>query len=135
MDTISQKRRSENMRRIRSKDTVPELVVRRVVYRMGFRYRLHARFLPGRPDLVFRSRKKAIFVHGCFWHQHSQCIEGRVPGSRSDYWGPKLERNKTRDLEHLRVLKQMGWKTLVLWECEMRDISQVMRKLHSFLHR
>ncbi len=119
MDALTRTQRSENMRRIRSKDTAPEMLVRSLVHGMGYRYRLHAKDLPGRPDLVFRSRKKAIFVHGCFWHQHSGCRDGRLPVSRQEYWGPKLSRNVERDLLHRNSLVRMGWKVLVVWECEV----------------
>jgi len=121
------------MRRIRSKNTKPEMLIRHVVHAMGYRYRLHSRDLPGKPDLVFRSKKKAIFVHGCFWHQHPACVEGRIPGSRREYWLPKLTRNQERDQIHLDTLAGMGWKTLVLWECEVRDITVLQENLRAFL--
>src|ERR1700761_3512616 len=96
-DHLSPERRSKKMSRISSKDTKPELVVRRLLHGLGYRYRLHRKDLPGKPDLVFTKRKKVIFVHGCFWHQHSECREGRIPGSRLDYWEAKLKRNVERD--------------------------------------
>jgi DNA mismatch endonuclease, patch repair protein len=133
VDSLSPTRRSENMRRIRSKDTKPELVVRQLIHAMGFRYRLHSRDLPGKPDLVFRSRQKAIFVHGCFWHQHEACGEGRIPNSRREYWVPKLTRNQERDQAHLDALIQSGWKTLVLWECEAKDVILLADRLRRFL--
>lgn len=133
MDSLSPIRRSENMRRIRSKNTKPELVIRRLVHAMGFRYRLHAKDLPGKPDLVFRSRHKVIFVHGCFWHQHAACAEGRIPGSRREYWLPKLTRNQERDRNHLAALEDLGWKTLVLWECEVKDLTLLKERLRRFL--
>ena len=119
-DTLTPERRSRNMARIRSKDTAPEMAVRRMVWAMGYRYRLHAKELPGKPDLVFRPRRKAIFVHGCFWHQHRGCREGRVPGSNLDYWPEKLRNNVRRDERNLRRLRRAGWKVLVLWECQVR---------------
>ena len=121
------------MRRIRSKNTIPEMIVRRIVYTLGYRYRLHVKDLPGKPDLVFRSRKKAIFVHGCFWHQHRACREGRVPGSRRSYWAVKLARNVERDREHLAALRRGGWKTLVLWECELGDKQGLVERIDGFL--
>src|SRR5262245_26748245 len=99
MDKIAPKRRSANMARIRSVNTGPEMTVRRMAHGLGYRYRLHHRDLPGKPDLVFVAQKKIIFVHGCFWHQHEHCREGRLPGSNSEYWQPKLTRNVRRDAE------------------------------------
>lgn len=132
-DSLTPSRRSENMRRIRSKNTKPELLIRRLVHAMGYRYRLHSSDLPGKPDLVFRGRQKAIFVHGCFWHQHSACAEGRIPNSRREYWLPKLTRNQERDQTHLDTFAQMGWKTLILWECEVKDITVLQEQLRAFL--
>lgn len=133
-DRLSPTRRSENMRRIRSKNTLPEMAVRRIVYRLGYRYRLHVKGLPGKPDLVFRPRKKVIFIHGCFWHQHSSCREGRVPGSKKRYWRPKLARNVERDREHVSALRRSGWKTLILWECELGDKTVLVRRIRAFLN-
>src|SRR6185436_14331986 len=116
MDKLDQARRSENMRRIRSKDMKPELVVRRLVHELGFRFRLHRRDLPGSPDLVLPRHRKIVLVHGCFWHQHPECREGRIPGSRREYWEPKLARNVARDAANLSALQEAGWKTLVIWE-------------------
>ena len=132
-DALDRNRRSENMRRITSVNTKPEMIVRRIVHGMGYRYRLHGKDLPGRPDLVFRRTKKVIFVHGCFWHQHQACREGRIPGSRQEYWIPKLARNVQRDTEHSTALVQDGWKQLVVWECEMRDDSSLRKRLREFL--
>ena len=135
-DRISEHRRSYNMRQIRSKDTGPEMAVRRSVHNAGYRYRLHSSDLPGKPDLVFRSRRKAVFVHGCFWHQHpsDQCGDSREPKSRQDYWGPKLARNVVRDTEHLDALTGAGWSVLVIWECEVENRSGwVSERLLNFL--
>jgi DNA mismatch endonuclease (patch repair protein) len=121
------------MRRITSKDTKPEIVVRRFLFRLGYRFRLHRSDLPGRPDIVFVGRRKAIFVHGCFWHQHSGCREGRIPGSRKDYWIPKLERNKQRDREHAVSLRRLGWDVLVIWECETEKLHRLEPRLVKFL--
>ncbi len=121
------------MSRISSKNTKPELIVRSVVWGLGFRYRLHVRDLPGKPDLVFRKHKKAIFVHGCFWHQHSGCQEGRIPGSRSDYWQPKLRRNQDRDLAAQSALKEQGWQSLIIWECELKDSAAMVKRIKQFL--
>ena len=133
MDKLTPERCSRNMGRIGSKDTKPEMLVRRLVYRLGYRYRLHAKDLPGKPDLVFRSRKKVIFVHGCFWHQHKGCSEGRVPTSRESYWAPKLAHNVHRDQEHIRALKLLGWRTLVLWECQLGNPKEVEHRVRAHL--
>lgn len=133
MDRLSESRRSANMRVIRSRDTRPEIAVRQMVHALGYRFRLHRKDLPGKPDLVFPGLGKVIFVHGCFWHQHSSCREGRLPGSRVDYWGPKLARNQERDREHLANLNQMGWHSLVIWECETEDKPKLTQRLGAFL--
>jgi len=133
MDRLDPARRSENMRRIRSKDTAPELQVRRLVYALGYRYRLHDKTLPGTPDLVFRSRRCVIFVHGCFWHLHANCKQARMPSTRQDYWLPKLTRNAERDRAHTRKLRRMGWRVLKLWECELKSTEKLTRKLTRFL--
>lgn len=133
MDSISREQRSKNMARIRSKDTKPEMLIRRLLHAIGYRYSLHRRDLPGAPDLVFRTRKKIILIHGCFWHQHKGCIDGRVPKSRLDYWEPKLLRNVERDRTNISKLRRGGWKVLKLWECDVvkaRDLpSQLVRFL------
>jgi DNA mismatch endonuclease (patch repair protein) len=121
------------MRRIRSADTKPELAVRSLTHRLGFRFRLHRRDLPGRPDLVFPSKRKVIFVHGCFWHQHRGCVDGRTPKSNSDYWLPKLANNKKRDRKNRARLTRLGWKCLVIWDCETRDPKELKRQLEAFL--
>lgn len=127
--------RGENMRRIRSKDTQPELVVRRLAHALGFRFRLHRKDLPGRPDLAFIHRRKVIFVHGCFWHQHPSkgCSDARMPKSRTDYWHPKLERNVQRDKEHIAALQAAGWDVLVVWECETKAPETLAGLLKNFL--
>lgn len=124
--------RSANMRAIRSKNMKPELAVRSLVHRMGFRYRLHRHDLPGRPDMVFPARKKVIFVHGCFWHSHN-CKTAHVPKSNRGYWGPKLERNRMRDAKNLIALKTSGWQSLVLWECELSDQEDICARIRRFL--
>lgn len=126
--------RSENMRRIRSRDTTPELTVRRALRQIGYTgYRLHRRDLPGRPDVAFVGRKKAIFVHGCFWHGHS-CPEGsRQPRSNTGYWLPKIEHNRERDGRTVRDLEAAGWVVLVLWECEIGTQDQLKTRLNEFM--
>lgn len=120
------------MRRVRSRDTKPELTVRSLVFSMGYRYRLHRRSLPGTPDLVFPSRSKAIFVHGCFWHLHD-CGKYRLPHSREDYWLPKLKANKRRDDVSAVALRGMGWDVLTIWECELRDVGLLSQRIRLFL--
>jgi len=124
--------RSANMRAIRSKDMQPELDVRRLAHRMGYRFRLHRKELPGKPDLVFGPRRKVIFVHGCFWHSHG-CKTAHIPKTNQTYWGPKLERNRIRDARHIQDLEARGWQTLVLWECETRDEERLKKRLEAFL--
>lgn len=137
MDKLSKAARSENMRRIRSKGMKPELAVRRLVHGLGYRYRLHRRDLPGKPDLVFGTRRKVIFVHGCFWHSHENpaCPDGRMPGTNQDYWLPKLKRNRERDTANLAALRAAGWDVLVVWECETSDPSGLETKVIGFLKR
>jgi len=120
MDKIDASRRSRNMAAIKSKGMKPELAVRKLVYTLGYRYRLHARDLSGKPDLVFRRRRKVIFVHGCFWHQHkrTKCLDGHRPRSNTGYWNPKLEGNIARDKRNRVALKKAGWDVLVIWDCE-----------------
>lgn len=121
------------MRRIRKTDTSPELAVRRLAHCLGYRFRLYRRDLPGTPDLVFPRLRKVIFVHGCFWHQHSGCRLARKPKSRLDYWLPKLARNVERDRVAERELQALGWSVLTIWECETKDIEVLRDKLLGFL--
>lgn len=125
--------RSENMRRIRSQDTAPEMAVRSLAFALGYRYRVHCKDIPGKPDLVFYGRHKAIFIHGCFWHQHPGCKEGRLPKSNLDYWAAKMKRNAERDRAVLKQLKSLGWETLVIWECEIKKPDTVRHVLMDFL--
>ena len=125
------------MARIRSKDMKPELLVRRLVHSLGYRYRLHRKDLPGKPDLVFGPRRKVIFVHGCFWHLHPDpnCIDARLPKSNTEYWKPKLLRNVERDKQHAKALNAAGWKSLVIWECETKDLGTLRSRIIQFLGR
>jgi DNA mismatch endonuclease (patch repair protein) len=134
-DTHSPAMRSERMRRVRARNTQPELVVRRLFHGMGYRYRLHAKELPGRPDIVFRRRKLAIFVQGCFWHRHPdpECQLARLPKSRLDFWPPKLEGNRARDVGNLERLEAAGWRVLLVWECQLKDREQLGNKLRRFV--
>ena len=129
----NQRERSANMAKIRSRDTKPEMIVRKICWGLGCRYRLHAKDLPGRPDLVFRRLQKVILVNGCFWHQHRGCLDGRIPKTRREYWVPKLTGNKRRDALNKSRLTRMGWKYLVVWECQTSDPEKLLRRLSRFL--
>lgn len=136
MDRLDARQRSENMRRIPSKNTQPEILLRSMLHQRGYRFRLHRKSLPGSPDIVFPGRHKAVFLHGCFWHQHRGCREGRIPGSRQDYWLPKLQRNKWRDASAIRALHKLGWDVFVVWECELRkSVERTLARLASFIER
>lgn len=129
--------RSRIMRQVKGQDTGPEMQVRRLIHGMGYRYRLHRKDLPGKPDLVFPSRRKIIFVHGCFWHQHDDpaCKRSRKPKTNVEYWGPKLEKNKTRDAKNIKSLKKAGWGVLVIWECEIKSIEALSKRITKFFSR
>lgn len=133
VDSLSPKERSEIMARVRSKDTRPEMRVRKLAFALGYRYRLHDRKLAGCPDLVFGPQRKVIFVHGCFWHRHARCALARLPKSRLDFWVPKLEGNKLRDQRNKRALARRGWKVLTIWECQLGDLSQLSARIGRFL--
>ena len=133
MDTVTRERRSEIMSRIRGRGTRPEMAVRRLVHGLGYRYRLHGKHLPGRPDLVFARRKMVIFVHGCFWHRHPGCRLARTPKSRVDFWRAKLDGNRERDLLTQRELRDLGWRLLVVWECELNNLDSVAERITDFL--
>lgn len=133
MDSLTPSQRSERMSRIRGKDTGPELVVRRMTHAMGYRYRLRSKDLPGKPDLVFRGRRCVIFVHGCFWHRHGGCALARLPKSRTDFWREKLEGNARRDDRHIGLLQERGWRALVVWECELKNLDRVADTVRRFL--
>lgn len=133
MDSLSPEQRSKNMSQIRSTSSSPEMLVRRLVFGMGYRYRLHNHKLPGRPDLVFSSRKKIILLNGCFWHQHDNCALAHIPKSRVDYWRPKLERNKKRDAENVARLERLGWNVLTIWECQTKNRPELRHVISEFL--
>ena len=124
--------RSENMRAIRGKNSVPEITVRKLVHGLGYRFRLHRADLPGKPDLVFPARRKVIFVHGCFWHSHA-CKAGLVPNSNREFWSQKLGRNKDRDMQNLQDLTSIGWDSLVIWQCELKQLDAVQERITKFL--
>ena len=133
LDPLSPAERSERMGRVRGKDTKPELIVRRLVHGLGYRYRLHVTKLPGQPDLVFTGRRKVIFVHGCFWHRHEGCPLTRLPKSRVEFWRAKLEGNRVRDLDNQSRLSAEGWSFLVIWECEIKDRVALTARVQAFL--
>ncbi|MDE2744960.1 MAG: very short patch repair endonuclease [Chloroflexota bacterium] len=134
-DNLTPEQRSYCMSRIRSKDMTPEMAVRSMTHRMGFRFRLHRKDLPGRPDLTFARHRAVIFVHGCFWHWHPDpvCPIAGLPKSNVEYWTPKLTRTRERDHRHLSELREFGWRTLVVWECELRSLDLVMDRVRRFL--
>lgn len=135
MDKLTPTKRSANMAKIRSADTKPEMIVRRLLHARGYRYRVHRKDLAGKPDLVFGPRRKVIFIHGCFWHQHDapDCLDGRKPKSNTGYWHSKLERNVERDQKHIDQLGAEGWETLVIWECQTKDPEALLRQIQTFL--
>lgn len=130
-DTLTTQRRSELMSRVGKKNTAPELALRKILSKMGYRYRLHGR-LPGTPDIVFNGRKKVIFVHGCFWHGHP-CRPSNKPKSNVAYWQEKVERNQKRDRRTVRKLRRDGWSVLLVWECELKNGPRVARRVQRFL--
>lgn len=131
-DTISQERRSALMRRIRSKDTRPEMAVRSLLHRLGYRFRLHRKDLPGRPDIVLPKHRKIVLMHGCFWHGHT-CRLASKPKSNQAYWAEKIQGNQARDARSLVALQNQGWAVLELWECEVRQFTGLEDKLRKFL--
>lgn len=133
MDRLNREQRSAQMGRIRAKDTGPEWAVRRLVHGLGFRYRLHVGGLPGKPDLVFLGRGAIIFVHGCFWHRHVGCPLARLPKSRLDFWEPKLTANCRRDQRNERALRSLGWRVMVIWECQIANTERLSARIRRFL--
>lgn len=131
-DTVTRSVRSRIMAAVKQKDTAPEMVVRRLLHSLGYRYRLHCRNLPGTPDLVFPSRRKIVFVSGCFWHAH-RCRRGCAPRSRRQYWLAKFARNKRRDEHARRALRRLGWDVLTVWECQTRQSAKLREQLTNFL--
>lgn len=129
MDNVSSERRSEIMKRIRSKDTRPERAVRSVAHALGLRFRLHRKDLPGTPDLVFPKWHVCIFVHGCFWHRHENCRRSAYPKSRTEYWARKIERNVERDQAQITALTELGWRVCIIWECETRKKESIVNAL------
>lgn len=133
MDTLTRAQRGELMSRVRSRDTKPELAVRKLLFAMGYRYRLHDGNLPGKPDMVFPVRRKIIFVHGCFWHRHANCSLARLPKSRKAFWLAKLEGNRLRDGRVRAALRRDGWSVATVWECQLSDRDRLARRLRRFM--
>ena len=134
VDNLSPEERSRLMSRIRGKDTKPEMVVRRLVHRLGYRFRLHRRDLPGSPDLVFPGKRKVIFVHGCYWHRHD-CKKATTPKSNVEFWQKKFDDNITRDVKNVESLTDLGWETLIVWQCEAEEHTGLADRLITFLER
>jgi DNA mismatch endonuclease, patch repair protein len=134
-DVFSKKKRSEVMSRIRSHDTQPELTVRSLLHRKGYRFRLHVKGLPGRPDIVLSRQKTVLFVHGCFWHRHERCRFAYMPKSRVKFWTDKFDANVTRDRLAKRALSGLGWHTITIWECELRNLDKLSHRLDRLLAR
>lgn len=134
MDIWSKEKRSEVMSRIRGKNTNPEMILRSYLFKQGFRFRVHRKDLPGKPDIVLSKYNTIIFVHGCFWHYHKDCREGRIPSSNSKFWKEKLEKNIEKDKKHITALKLAGWKVVVIWECELeKSLEQTLNNLKNVL--
>jgi len=135
MDIWDKEKRSKVMSNIRSKDTKPEILVRKMLFSKGYRYRLHVKNLPGKPDIVLRKYNAVVFVHGCFWHLHQGCRDGTIPKTRTQYWKKKLLGNKERDKKHIENLQNLGWRVLRVWECEVeKDPEMTLHNIISFLH-
>ena len=134
-DIVNRRRRSEMMAGIKGRDTAPEIAVRCIAHKLGFRFRLHRKELPGRPDLVFPKHRLAVFVHGCFWHRHGGCRYAYTPKSRVAFWTEKFAGNIARDKRNEEALHDLGWKVLVIWECETRDDETVRRRLEDSIER
>ncbi len=136
-DIFSADKRTEIMKKVRTKDTGCELVVRKMIYAMGYRYRLHKKSLPGKPDIVFSGRKKVIFVNGCFWHGHSGCSRGKLPEANVSFWQKKIEGNKLRDVKVVKQLKKIGWQSLIIWQCQAsgRNASKLKSRIKKFIEK
>lgn len=132
VDRLSSERRSWLMSRVRSRNTAPELRVRKAAHDLGLRFRLHRKELPGKPDLVFPRWRVALFVHGCFWHRHEGCKKATNPKSREDYWQPKLRANVERDRRAVAELEKLGWRVLTIWQCETNDRARLSARLREF---
>jgi DNA mismatch endonuclease (patch repair protein) len=132
-DRLTPQERSRNMSRVKGRDTKPELLVRSIVHRLGYRFRLHGKRLPGSPDVVLPRHRKVIFVHGCFWHGHAGCRRAARPSTNREFWDRKIDGNIARDASNLEALRQAGWKVLVIWQCAMKDREHLQHTLSEFL--
>lgn len=135
MDKLTPEHRSWNMSRIKSSNTKPELIVRSILHRMGFRFRLHRKDIPGKPDIVLPKYKTVIFVHGCFWHRHEGCKYAYTPKSRVDFWEAKFSSNIKRDIKVKKQLDELNWNIFVIWECELSDINSLRKKIQKYFNR
>jgi DNA mismatch endonuclease (patch repair protein) len=136
MDRLSKEERSLNMSKIKSKDTLPEIRLRKALWRIGYRYRLHYKSLPGKPDIVIQKYKIVIFVHGCFWHRHKNCIEASRPKTNSEYWETKINKNIERDKKHQKEIKKNGYKVIIIWECMVKkNIEENIKLLEKLLRK
>lgn len=133
-DVFSKEKRSWIMSRVKGRDTKPEILVRSLVHRMGYRFRIHRRDMPGNPDVVLPRHRKVIFVHGCFWHGHKRCSRSKRPSSNKRFWTDKLNKNIQRDKRFRKELRKMGWKILVVWECKTKNLQKLLLTLEDFLH-
>ena len=134
MDVFDVEKRSWIMSRVKSKNTKPEMMVRSIIYHLGYRYRLYQSDLPGKPDIVLPGRRKVIFIHGCFWHGHKECKRSARPSTNIPFWEEKLNKNIERDKQHLKQLRESGWDVLVVWQCELKDVDRLIEKLQHFLN-
>jgi len=134
MDLLTKKQRSELMSRIRGCNSAPEVRARQILHRLGYRFRLHRKDLPGTPDIVFPSKKRVLFVHGCFWHRHKKCRDATTPKTRNGFWRKKFAENIARDRRNVNSLRKLGWRLLIVWECDLRDEEKLIRKLIEFLN-
>ena len=135
VDHVSPKRRTEIMRSVRSRNTAPEIIVRKAAYSLGLRFRLYAKHLPGTPDLVFPKWKTVVFVNGCFWHRHTDCSKTSIPKTNVEFWQKKFEDNVQRDKTNYRLLEESGWQVVVLWQCQIRTIEQAVELLKPYFVR
>lgn len=133
MDTLTPKQRSERMRLIKSENTTPERVVKRIIRNYGVRHRSHVSYLPGHPDIVISSKRKIVLVHGCFWHRHNCKAGRRLPKTHLGYWNQKFKRNRQRDSEVIKQLHTLGWQLLVIWECQLRNLERLDKRIRDFL--